>query len=62
MVITDYKKTDRRIPWRRTFRSYQSLTDKVDDFVDPDFWEDYNILEPTETLDKAVNKLKKKRE
>jgi len=61
MVITDYKKTDRRIPWRRTFRSYQSLTDKVDDFVDPDFWEDYNILEPTETLDKAVNKLKKKR-
>ena len=61
MVITDYKKTERRIPWRRTFRSYHSLTDKVDDFVDPDFWEDYNILEPTETLDKAVNKLKKKR-
>jgi len=61
MVITDYKKTDRRIPWRRTFRSYQSLTDKVEDFGDPDFWEDYNILEPTETLDKAVNKLKKKR-
>jgi len=61
MVITDLKKTDRPIPWRRTFRSYQSLTDKVEDFGDPDFWEDYNILEPTETLDKAVNRLKKKR-
>jgi len=61
MVITDYKKTDRRIPWRRTFRSYQSLTDKVKDFEDSYFWEAYNILEPTETLYKAVNKLKKKR-
>ena len=60
MVITDYKKTDRRIPWSRTFRSYNSLTEKVEDFADPDFWKEYNILEPTERLDKAVDRLKKK--
>lgn len=61
MVITDRQIAENRIPWRRSFRKYQSLTDKVEDFQDPNFWEDYNILEPTETLDKAVNKLKKKR-
>lgn len=32
--------------------------DMVDDFSDPDFWKDYNIIEPTESLEKAVDKLK----
>jgi hypothetical protein len=34
--------------------------DKVEYFKDPDFWEDYNIIEPTESLDKAVNRLLKR--
>lgn len=33
--------------------------DMVDNFSDPDFWKDYNIIEPTESLEKAVLKLKK---
>jgi len=60
MVITNYTQSDKRIPWRRTFRSYHSLTDKVEDFNDTNFWKDYNILKPTERLDKAVNKLKRR--
>lgn len=31
--------------------------DIVDDFTDADFWKDYNIIEPTESLEKAVIKL-----
>lgn len=31
--------------------------DMVDNFSDPDFWKDYNIIEPTESLEKAVLKL-----
>lgn len=32
--------------------------DMVDNFSDPDFWKDYNIIEPTESLEKAVLKLR----
>lgn len=31
----------------------------VDNFSDADFWNDYNIIEPTESLEKAVLKLRK---
>ncbi len=48
-----------RIPYRLTFRDNQSLSDKVSNFADPDFWEDYNIIAPEESLENAVNKLKK---
>lgn len=34
--------------------------DKVTYYLDSDFWTSYNIIEPTESLDKAVLKLKKK--
>lgn len=33
--------------------------DMVDDFNDDDFWKDYNIIEPTESLEKAVSRLRK---
>lgn len=33
--------------------------DEVADYWDPDFWKEYNIIEPTESLDKAVNRLRK---
>jgi hypothetical protein len=32
----------------------------VEYFEDPDFWADYNIIEPTESLQDAIGKLKKK--
>ena len=37
-----------------------SFTQMVNNFNDPDFWRDYNIIEPTESLEKAIKKLKKK--
>lgn len=60
MVVTDRTAEGvTEIPYRDSFRSNQSLTDKVMDFYDPDFWGDYNIIEPTESLEKAVERLKK---
>jgi hypothetical protein len=58
--------TDRRdegaipIPLREAFRQNQSLVDRVDDFYDLKFWEDYNIIEPTESLENAVDRLKRR--
>ena len=37
----------------------ESLSDKVSNFADEGFWGSYNIIEPTESLEHAVNKLKK---
>ena len=60
MVVTDGKESGiNTIPYKMAFRSNQSLSDKVSNFADEGFWGSYNIIEPTESLEHAVNKLKK---
>lgn len=59
MVVTDGKPQDTMIPYRDSFKSNQSLSDKVSNFADENFWGAYNIIEPTESLESAVYKLKK---
>lgn len=41
------------------FGNNEIFYDKVDNYWDSDFWNDYNIIEPTESLEKAVLKLRK---
>lgn len=36
--------------------------DLVENYWDPDFWKDYNIIEPTVSLEKAIDKLKNVKE
>jgi hypothetical protein len=63
MVVTDMKRdTVERIPIRQAFSEYESFSDKVSAFIDEDFWGAYNIIAPTEGLDKAIGKLKKQQE
>ena len=45
---------------RESFDQRDAFFDRVDYFRDPAFWQDYNIIEPTESLDKAIDKLIKK--
>lgn len=35
------------------------FSDMAQDYWEPDFWKDYNIIEPSESLENAVKKLKK---
>jgi hypothetical protein len=59
-VITGGKSGDaKRIPNKLAFNANQSLSDKVTNFLDENFWEDYNIIEPEASLESAVNRLKK---
>lgn len=61
MVVTDKMEENvSNIPRKMAFNRNQALSDKVSNFTDMDFWEDYNIIEPSETLESAVNKLRKK--
>jgi len=60
MVVTDQVDEGvKGIPYKVSFNTEDSFTDKVKAFTDDNFWGAYNIIAPTETLDKAVNKLKK---
>ena len=59
VVMTDRQSNPANIPYKASFKNSQTLSDKVGAFSDPNFWEDYNILEPTQSLEKAVGKLRK---
>lgn len=61
MVVTDQLSEVKGKPEIGTFGSRDLFFDKVGMFDDPHFWADYNIIEPTESLEQAVEKLKKRR-
>ena len=59
MVVTLGNVKNISIPYRMSFNADQALFDKVSVFADENFWGAYNIIEPTESLENAVYKLKK---
>jgi hypothetical protein len=61
MVVTSREdKNADPISGRQSFDSRDAFFDKVDYFRDPDFWNDYNIIEPTESLDRAIERIVRK--
>ena len=59
-IITDRDDQNvSRIPTKETFTIRQSLSQEVSLYQDENFWSSYNIIEPTESLENAVNRLKK---
>jgi hypothetical protein len=59
MVVTDVFPEAHELRGRSTFSSHDSFYDKVLFFDDPDFWKDYNIIEPTVSLEEAIGLLRK---
>ena len=58
MVVTDSHSPDvQPIANRSSFDSKDAYYDKVEYFMDPEYWSQYNIIEPSESLDKAIRKL-----
>lgn len=63
MVVTERQQHGRGISrprGRSTFGIRERFYDRVEYFDDPLFWAEYNIIEPTESLDHAIDKLKKR--
>ena len=58
-VITDVLTPAIPISPEEQFRSSDIMTDKAGEFLDPAFWEDYNIIAPSESLEHAVGRLRK---
>ena len=60
MVMVDREETGgKKLKFEDTFGKRKIFADYVENYWDADFWKDYNIIEPTESLEKAVDKLKK---
>ncbi|MBO4466080.1 MAG: carboxypeptidase-like regulatory domain-containing protein [Bacteroidales bacterium] len=58
-VVTDVIQPVVPIPRSEQFRSTDSMSDKAAEFLDPEFWTGYNIIEPTESLEHAAKRLHK---
>jgi len=59
-VITDNEEENvTRIAARDAFSMNKSLSQEVSAYYDEDFWGAYNIIEPTESLENAVNRLRR---
>lgn len=60
MVMVDREDNPKDgISRKLAFGNNDIFYDSVTDYWDADFWKGYNIIEPTESLDKAVKKLKR---
>lgn len=62
IVMVDRKEVEgSNISWRDSYKKQQVFYDIVDEYWVEDFWKDYNIIEPTESLEEAVKKLRKQK-
>lgn len=59
MVMVDREETDPSAVSVMDFRKNMIFEEMVDEFDDKNFWQNYNIIEPTESLEKAVARLRK---
>ena len=60
MVVVGREEYPERVIARRdAFKSKQIFYDGVKEYWNEDYWKDYNIIEPTESLENAVKKLRK---
>ena len=62
MVVTNIEPSATDIPIREAFGKDQILSDDASQFFDKDFWGNYNIIKPDESLENAVGKLRKMQE
>jgi len=64
MVVTDRIASGqqaKRPQGRSSFGIRDRFYDRVEYFDDPDFWADYNIIEPTVSLEHAIDRLRKQK-
>ena len=59
LVVTDVRPEATPIRRQDRFRTSDILSDKAPEFYDADFWADYNIIEPSESLENAIKRLKR---
>ncbi|WP_234414775.1 carboxypeptidase-like regulatory domain-containing protein [Muricauda brasiliensis] len=61
MAITDWETVskDERPKYRQQIRKSIILSDEATGFSDPDFWGEYNIIEPEKSIESAIRKIQR---
>jgi hypothetical protein len=61
MAITDWEKinNDRPIKLKDRLRSSVIMSDEASGFQDPEFWGEYNVIEPEKPIESAIKKIQK---
>lgn len=63
MAITDWEKsTDELFKRKETLRPSVILSDEASGFSDPEFWGEYNIIEPEKSIESAIDKINRQLE
>lgn len=60
VAITDrHEENVTKFANQEVFKANMIFADKVQNFTDPDFWGEYNIIEPEQSIENAIKKLSK---
>jgi hypothetical protein len=61
MAITDWEKNQENIAikFRDRLKSSAILTDEASGFSDPEFWGEFNVIEPEKPIESAIKKIQK---
>ncbi|MFC0604650.1 carboxypeptidase-like regulatory domain-containing protein [Winogradskyella pulchriflava] len=61
MAVTDWEinTTERKIKGKDRLRPTVIITDAISGFSDPNFWGEYNLIEPDKSIESAIEKIKK---
>ena len=57
MAITDHQKEPPVIEKDARLKFKDQMTEKVSAFTDPDFWENYNVIEPDAKIEAIIRKI-----
>ena len=61
MAMTDIDTENiERYRFRETTNIGDIFADQVNDFQDPEFWGEYNIIQPEETIQSAIQRIERK--
>jgi hypothetical protein len=61
MAVTDWKEQEiKENQITKKLTSNVIMSDKVDSLADPDFWGEYNIIEPEKSIETAIRKIQRK--
>ncbi len=64
MAVTDWEVNTENIKLKNKerLRSNVILSDKASGFSDPEFWGDYNVIEPEKSIENAIKKIQRQLE
>lgn len=62
MLVTDWKAniTKEKPNYKERMRHSIIISDEASGFSDPEFWGEYNVIEPDKSIESAIKKIKKK--